>query len=198
MGLENGMGFSHFADDGAIRRRGRNLEFIVKKLQEAIINIEEWSFRWGFTFSFDKTKTMYFARKRTVSNLKLKLYNQELKRVKQLKLIGLWFDERIQKINYKCKKVLNVMRCLVGNESGAETTSLKTIYVGLIRTVLDHGCVAFGSAANTSLQRLDNIQYQALRLCSGTIRTTPTSALSGNGRNATGVKENITITKLPS
>ena len=71
----------------------------------------------------------------------------------------------------KCKKVLNVMRCLVGKECGAERTSLKTIYIGLIRLVIDYGCIAFGSAANTSLKRLDNNQYQALRLCSGAIRT---------------------------
>ena len=31
MSLENGMGFYLFADDGAIWKRGRNFEFIVKK-----------------------------------------------------------------------------------------------------------------------------------------------------------------------
>lgn len=69
------------------------------------------------------------------------------------------------------------MRCLVGKEWEAERTSLKTIYIGLIRSVLDYGSIIFGSAANISLKRLDNIQYQALRLSSGAIRTTPTSAL---------------------
>lgn len=183
MGLENGMGLSLFADDGAIWKRGRNLKFIMGKIQEAINKIEEWSFKWGFKFSVDKTKTMIFTKKRVVGNLKLKLYNQELERVKEIKFLGLWFDERmtwkvhVQKINDKCKKVLNVMRCLVGNEWGADRTSMKTIYIGLIRSVLDYGCIAFGSAAKTSLRRLDNIQYQALRLCSGAIRTTPTAAL---------------------
>lgn len=32
--LENGLGFSLFADDGAIWKRGRNIDFIVKKVQE--------------------------------------------------------------------------------------------------------------------------------------------------------------------
>lgn len=31
--VENGMGFSLFADDGTVWKRGRNLKFIVKKLQ---------------------------------------------------------------------------------------------------------------------------------------------------------------------
>ncbi len=57
MGMENGMGFSLFADDGTVWKNGRNLEFIVKKMQEAITKVEEWSYKWGFKFSIDKTKT---------------------------------------------------------------------------------------------------------------------------------------------
>ena len=63
----------------------------------------------------------------------------------------------MKELHGSVRKVLNVMRCLVGNEWGAERTSLKTIYIGLIRSVLDYSCVACGSAANTSLKRLDNI-----------------------------------------
>lgn len=54
---------------------------------------------------------------------------------------------------------------------------MKTIYTGLIRSLLDYGRVAFGSAASSHLKKLDNIQHQALRLCSGAIRMTPASAL---------------------
>lgn len=40
-GLENGMGVSLFAEDGAIWQRGKNIDFILKKLQEAVTNVEE-------------------------------------------------------------------------------------------------------------------------------------------------------------
>ena len=73
MELESGIGFSLFADDGAIWKRGRNVEFIVNKLQGAIKKIEEWSHKWGFEFSVDKTKTMFFTRKRIGSEVKLEL-----------------------------------------------------------------------------------------------------------------------------
>lgn len=39
------MGVSLFADDGAIWKRGRNLEFIMKKLQGAITKKEDWLIR---------------------------------------------------------------------------------------------------------------------------------------------------------
>lgn len=182
-GIKDGMGFSLFADDGAIWKRGKNIEFIVKKLQKAIGKVEEWSYKWGFKFSVEKTKTMFFTRKRVREELKLKLYGQELERVNKFKFLGLWFDERItwgvhiQSIIDKSKKVLNIMRCLVGREWGADRKSLKAIYNGLIRSVLDYGCVAYNSAAKTTLLKLNSIQNQAMRLCTGAFKTTPIAAL---------------------
>ncbi len=83
----------------------------------------------------------------------------------------------IQNIVNKCKKIINTMRCLVGSEWGADRMALKAMYSGLVRSVLDYGCVVYGSAAETSLRKLDNIQHQVLRLCTGAIKTTPITAL---------------------
>lgn len=79
----------------------------------------------------------------------------------------------IQKIVDKCKKVLNVMRCLCGVEWGASRPALRTIYTGLIRSIFDYGCIIYGSAAKTCLSKLDVIQNQALRICCGAVKTTP-------------------------
>jgi len=49
---------------------------------------------------------------------------------------------------------------------------LKAMYIGLVRSVLDYGCVVYGSAAETPLRKLDNIQHQVLRLCTGAILIT--------------------------
>lgn len=69
------------------------------------------------------------------------------------------------------------MRCLAGNEWGADRTALKRIYTGLIRSNIDYGSIVYTSAAKTHLEKLDNIQHQALRICTGAFRTTPTAAL---------------------
>ena len=61
-----------------------------------------------------------------------------------------------------CKKVLNVMCCMTGKEWGAGLSLLRTMYVVLIRSVIDYGSIAYGSAARTSLERLDAIQGQGL------------------------------------
>ncbi len=146
---------SLFTDDGALWKRGRNINQITGRIQEAIEVVEKLSYAWGFRFSVDKTKTI---------------------RVQ-------WFDakltcnEHIEKIDTKCKKILNVMRCLRRSEWGASRAAMKSIYIALIRSVLDYGSIVYDSAAKTLLMKLDVILAQALRLCCGAFKTTPVSAL---------------------
>lgn len=75
----------------------------------------------------------------------------------------------------KCWKVINVMRCLSGVGWGANTVKYK--YVALIRSRIDCGSVAYGSAARSVLAGLDQIQARALRVCLGAVRTSPVCAL---------------------
>lgn len=157
------IGKSLFADDGAIWKRGRNINYVVGKVQEAIIEIQNWSLTWGFKLSVEKSETVFFfTRKRIGEDISLKLYGQELKKVKAFKFLGILVDERItwkihiDKVEDKCKKVLNIMRCLAGTMWGADKVPLRSIYTTLIRSVLDYGLIVFGSAACSSLQKLDS------------------------------------------
>ena len=87
--------------------------------------------------------------------------------------LGLWFDARltwrvhIEAVVARCKRVLNVTRCLVGLDWGADRRSLRMIFVGLIRFAINYGCVAYGSAYKTLLGKLDVVQAQALRIVVG-------------------------------
>lgn len=104
------IGKSLFADDGAIWKRGRNMDFVVKKVQEAVNEVEEWSLNWGFKLSVEKSKSIFFTRKKIKEDICLKLYNHRLERVKTLKFLGLWLDISItwknhfNKVEDKCKK----------------------------------------------------------------------------------------------
>lgn len=60
---------------------------------------------------------------------------------------------------------------------GARQTTLKAIYSGLIKSILDYRCVVYRSAASTSLKELYNIHYQASKLRTGAFKITLTAAL---------------------
>ena len=47
----------------------------------------------------------------------------------------------------------------------------------LMRFTIDYGCIIYGAAAQTSLQKMDRLQFRALPVCTGATKTTPTNAL---------------------
>jgi len=97
-----------------------DIKYVVRKMQNALKEVEEWSLKWGFKFSVEKTQVMFFTNKRIDDEIKLKLYNISLERVSKIRFLGIWFDSRltwkehIEKIEQKCKRVLNIMRCVSG------------------------------------------------------------------------------------
>lgn len=121
---EKGFGLSLFADDGAIWKRGCNVKFVLKKIQRALVTVEEWGDTWGFKISASKTKYMVFGFKRKLPNLGLCMYGSPLEKVKVFKFLGIWFEERmtwavhVGNILLKCVKVLNVMRSVNGGQIG--------------------------------------------------------------------------------
>ncbi len=177
------IGTSLFADDGAVWKRRRNIQYTIRKVQKAIDKVVEWGYDWGFRFSKEKTQTVFFTTKRIQEEFKLMMYGKELERVASIKFLGvildarLTFAEHIKKMEDKCKKVINVMRCLTEREWGASFSSLKSIYVALIRSVLDYVSIVVGSAAKSLLMRLDVIQNQALRICCGAFKTSSAPAI---------------------
>ena len=99
-----------------------------------------------------------------------------------MRLLGLLFDEKltwkqhIDQVKGKCKK-LNLLRCLSGRDWGATRSSLFRIYQAVMRATLDYGCIAYMSAAESHLKKLDVEQARGLRICSGAFKTSPVSAM---------------------
>ncbi len=87
------------------------------------------------------------------------------------------FRIHIQKMVDKCKKAINLMRCLAGVEWGACRQSLKRVCSALIRAAIDYGCMVYSSASKSQLLKVEAIQSQALRICCGAIRSSPVSAV---------------------
>ncbi len=77
---------SLFAEERALWKRGRNINHITGKIQEAIEEVETWSCAWGVRFSVDKTKTIMFTRKRAIDT-EIKMYGQTIEQVKVFKFL---------------------------------------------------------------------------------------------------------------
>ncbi len=50
-------------------------------------------------------------------------------------------------------------------------------YYALLRSILDYGCIVYGSASKSLIKKLAVIQYRALRCILGAAKTTPVAAM---------------------
>ena len=62
-------------------------------------------------------------------------------------------------------------------DRGTDRTVLLNWYRSLVRSTLDYGCIAYGSARPSYIKLLDTVHHQGLRLSLGAFRTSPVDSL---------------------
>ena len=174
---------SLYVDDLAIYFRGRTMSVVERQIQQALKSIECFADENGFRFSIQKTKCVHFCRRPLHPHPSLKLYNNIIDVIPEIKFLGILFDKKltfkphIDYLKKKCQKAMNLLRVVSSSAWGADRTTLLMLYKSLIRSRLDYGCVIYGSARPSYLSRLDPIKNQALRSCLGAFRTSPIASL---------------------
>ncbi|KAL1448513.1 hypothetical protein WDU94_000563, partial [Cyamophila willieti] len=106
-----------FADDCTLFTRSRYMSEIELCLQSSLDNLSTWSKFSGFIFSPQKCQAIHFCNKRKTHNDPiLSISGHSLSLVNNLKLLGLYFDN---KLNFKyhlttlkndCMKRINFMK----------------------------------------------------------------------------------------
>ena len=136
-----------FADDAAFWRTGRHIGHLKKAIQTDLNNLQNWSENWGIKLSKSKTVSIIFKNKLTRGNipLKLTLNNSLLAQVKQVRFLGVIFDQaltfkpHINYVVYTCKSGLNLLRVLCGTNWGADRKTLLCIYNAYVVSRLQYG-----------------------------------------------------------
>jgi hypothetical protein len=83
---------------------------------------------------------------------------------------------------------MNLLRSIAGQIWGAKTEISLTQYKTLTRSIVDFGEITNDSASSSQLKLIDEIQHQALKMCTGVPKFTNVAALQ--------VKLNKTSTPL--
>lgn len=174
-----------YVDDFAIYASGSVPHILERRLQVTINKLQEWGLLTGYKFSADKTKTMHICRKhhcpKMVSNLTLN--NKNLECVNEYKFLGMRLDNsltwrlHIQTLKASCHKSLNLLKHLSHTNWGADSTSIRRLYVMLIKPKLDYGSEVYSSACRTLSESLETIQNSAIQTATGAFRSSPIDSL---------------------
>ena len=76
-----------------------------------------------------------------------------------------------------CNKRLNILKYLSKNRWTNSQNQLLIFYKQAIRSKIDYGCTLYMNGNNKALKKLDSLQYQCLKICTGALLGTPLSVL---------------------
>ena len=84
--------------------------------------------------------------------------------------------DHLKNLKEKATKRLNLVKRLASTKWGADKQTLRQLYMGYVRSVLDNNLPLQSIASTSNTTALDKTQNQALRLICGGMRSTPTAA----------------------
>ena len=147
--LGNLTDYSLYVDDFCICYRSKSMGTIERQLQQNLNKIENWATSNGFKFSKSKTQCVHFRQlHKQHDDPVLHLYGSPIPVVEEFKFLGISFD----------RKALNLLKVLSDTSWGADRTTLLKLYLSLVQSKLDYGCIIYGSARKSYLQMLNTIK----------------------------------------
>ncbi|XP_061717906.1 uncharacterized protein LOC133525605 [Cydia pomonella] len=172
-----------YADDILLYSCNKSIPSAADLLSRTLESLNNWLELHGFELSPSKSNIVVFSRKLSIPAINVTLKNQIIPVKPHIKFLGLTLDSRLtgqahcEYIVTKCERNINILRCLAGVWWGAHPFSLKLLYNAIIRSLLDYGSFLLEPANVSALQSLNRIQSKALRIVTGTMRSSPINAL---------------------
>ena len=175
---------SLYVDDFMIYCAGPRLAGLERKLQLAITRISRWALDRGFKFSTSKTTCVHFSRSRGLHpEPSLMLQGQPIMCRDSARFLGLILDSRlrwsehVKDLKTRVTKRLAILKCLSHTTWGADRVMMMRLYHASVRSVIDYGCLLYGSASSACLRTLEPVHNSAIRLISGAFRSSPVVSL---------------------
>ena len=182
--LPSGISYSLFADDSAIWCTTPELDHGIQRLQNALYTIDKWSSDNGLEFSAEKSALMVFTRRpQTEVSFLPKLNGVTIPQVHHFKFLGVVLDSRlsmnhhVKHIQAKCKKRLNLFRCLTSTPAGADRSTLLKLYKALVLPIIEYGSIMYAGGNPSCLVKLEACQNHFVRLALGAMKTSPIQSL---------------------
>ena len=145
--------------------------------------MESWTKRWLVRINLRKTTYTIFSLSTKEQKAKLHINGQTLLAEDNPTYLGVTFDNRLtwkqqtERFEARANERLALIKELAGTTRGADTVTLRRLYSGRVRPVLEYGMTAWGTTAKSNFDRVSKLQNQATRIITGAMQSTPTEEL---------------------
>jgi ribonuclease HI len=152
---------------------------LSKIMHEALSTLSNWCKENAMTINTEKTFYQIFTLRHKQPTISLQINNKPVVKTHVAKYLGMYLDRKltwrnhVQKTAEKFKEKLSVLKRLAGSKWGSSRSILNATYKAYIKPILQYGCEALITATPATLDKLEVMQNQALRLITGAVKSTP-------------------------
>ena len=166
---------SFYADDTSYaasdHQHRSSKKFVQDYLQPTLIDLEKYCTKWRVGLNPTKTWCINFHNRSSDNNTpRLYLRGELLKYKKTCKFLGILFDdklsfkEHIQELSSRCKKRLNLMKALCGQNWSASPETILYSYRSYVRPIIEYGSILFAYSNDDLLKKIQAIETTAIKI----------------------------------
>ena len=171
-----------FADDISLYNSGSCESAVYELTQRSLGVVEEWCQESGLLVNPSKTSVVRFTKRRKLTDVNLKLFNQSLKLDKTVKYLGVTIDStltwlpHLSCVTEKATRSFWACRSMVGR---TWPEMARWLYNQVILPRITYGATVWWPAVNkvTCISKLNSIQRMANLTITGAMRSTPSAAM---------------------
>ena len=170
-----------FADDTSLFATGHDPAQTAEILNRDLEKISIWATKWKVSFNAKKTKDIIFSNKILNNSPQLMFDNVSIERVNLHKHLGVYlastldWSKQIDEVCCKANRKLSILRTV----KFLSRQTLDVLYKLTVRSVIDYALPVYCNTLNqTELSRLENLQYRAAKLVTGTYQFTSREKLN--------------------
>ena len=181
-----------YIDDGVIFACGHEWEQIEDTMRKGYTECAEWLTRAGLSIEPDKSELLFFRKRGERSdpppythlpNHALQTYYRVPATV-TIQYLGFFFDNRLNWTHHvdtvcnRARATLKALQLLGNSVRGLDQASWRLAYNAICLPVLTYGCQLWYTGKQVTLvKKLQTVQNDAVKIMSGTFRTTPREPL---------------------
>lgn len=163
---------SQFADDTAIYTSSACPDKVMLTLEESLLKLSNYCIEWNIKLNADKTKAIYFTRKRAERFLpqrKIKFHDSEIDWSDSVKYLGLHLDKKllykyhIDSSIEKAQRIFRMLYPLINRRSKLSSHHKLLVFKCILRPAFIYGSPVWSVCANTHIKKLQIYQNKCLK-----------------------------------
>ena len=173
-----------YADDLTLWHSHKEVGISAILLNEELQRIQEYCDTWKLKLNSNKTVYTIFTKSSKIADktLNLEIGRSPLQKEENPVYLGVTLDRQMTlkyHLEFLCQKStrrLKILKRLASTQWGADKNTLRQLYLGYVRSVLESNLPLQTLSSDTAQASLNRIESQAVHFITGGMRSAPTSA----------------------